>query len=72
LLRNCWKAQVTISLPRIRPCAGEFQPLTHISDRELVQLVCAFRLMFPDVGLVLSRANRRSCATAFPAGHHAR
>jgi 2-iminoacetate synthase len=54
LLRNCWKAQITISLPRIRPCAGEFQPLTHISDRELAQLVCAFRLMFPDVGLVLS------------------
>jgi 2-iminoacetate synthase len=54
LLRNCWKAQLTISLPRLRPCAGEFQPLTHITDRELVQLVCAFRLMFPDAGLVLS------------------
>jgi 2-iminoacetate synthase len=54
LLRNCWKAQVTISLPRLRPCAGQFQPLTHITDRELVQLVCAFRLLFPDVGLVLS------------------
>ena len=54
LLRNCWKAQLTISLPRLRPCAGEFQPLTHLSDRELVQLVCAFRLIFPDVGLVLS------------------
>ena len=54
LLRHCWKAQVTISLPRLRPCAGEFQPLTHLSDRELAQLICAFRLMFPDVGLVLS------------------
>lgn len=54
LLRNCWKACLTISLPRLRPCAGEFQPLTHMTDRELVQLVCAFRLMFPDVGLVLS------------------
>jgi 2-iminoacetate synthase len=54
LLRNCWKAAVTISLTRMRPCAGEFQPLTHMSDRELVQLMCAFRLMFPDVGLVLS------------------
>ncbi|MBI3851982.1 MAG: 2-iminoacetate synthase ThiH [Verrucomicrobia bacterium] len=54
LLRNCWKAQLTISLPRLRPSAGEFEPLSHISDRELVQLVCAFRLMFPDVGLVLS------------------
>ena len=54
LLRNCWKAQVTISLPRLRPCAGEFEPLTHLSDRELVQLVCAFRLFLPDAGLVLS------------------
>jgi 2-iminoacetate synthase len=54
LLRHCWKAQVTISLPRLRPCAGEFQPLTQMSDRDLAQLVCAFRLMFPDVGLVLS------------------
>jgi 2-iminoacetate synthase len=54
LLRTCWKSQLTISLPRLRPCAGEFQPLTHMSDRELVQLVCAFRLFLPDVGLVLS------------------
>ncbi len=54
LLRHCWKAQVTISLPRLRPCAGEFQPLTHLADRELVQLICAFRLFLPDVGLVLS------------------
>jgi 2-iminoacetate synthase len=54
LLRNCWKASVTISLPRLRPCAGEFQPLTRMTDRDLAQLICAFRLMFPDVGLVLS------------------
>jgi 2-iminoacetate synthase len=54
LLRSCWKAQLTISLPRLRPCAGEFKPRTPMSDRDLVQLVCAFRIMFPDVGLVLS------------------
>jgi 2-iminoacetate synthase len=54
LLRHCWKAQITISMPRLRPSAGEFQPLTHLTDRELAQLVCAFRLMFPDVGIVLS------------------
>ena len=54
LLRHCWRAQLTISLPRLRPCAGDFQPRTQMTDRELVQLVCAFRLMFPDVGLVLS------------------
>ena len=54
LLRQCWKAQLTISLPRLRPCAGEFEPPTHLSDRELAQLICAFRLFLPDVGLVLS------------------
>lgn len=54
LLRNCWKAALTISTVRIRPCAGEFEPLTHITDRELAQLICALRLMFPDVGIVLS------------------
>jgi 2-iminoacetate synthase len=47
-------AALTISTVRLRPCAGEFQPLTHISDRELAQLVCALRIMFPDVGIVLS------------------
>ena len=54
LLRHCWKAQLTLSLPRLRPHAGEFQPLTKMTDRELTQLICALRLMFPDVGLVLS------------------
>lgn len=54
LLRNCWKAQLTISLPRLRPCAGEFEPLTKMTDRDLAQLVCAFRLFLPDAGLVLS------------------
>jgi 2-iminoacetate synthase len=54
LLRHCWKAQLTISVPRLRPCAGQFEPLTHMTDRELVQLVCALRLALPDVGLVLS------------------
>jgi len=54
LLRHCWKAQLTISLPRLRPCAGEFQPPTSLGDRELVQLVAAFRLFLPDAGIVLS------------------
>jgi 2-iminoacetate synthase len=54
LLRSCWTAQLTVSFPRLRPCAGEFQPLTHMSDREMAQLICAFRLLLPDAGLVLS------------------
>jgi len=54
LLRHCWRAQLTISLPRLRPCAGEFEPPQPLGDRELVQLVCALRILLPDAGLVLS------------------
>jgi 2-iminoacetate synthase len=54
LSRHCWKAQLTVSLPRLRPCAGEFQPPAPMSERDLVQLVCAMRLFLPDAGLVLS------------------
>jgi 2-iminoacetate synthase len=54
LLRHCWKAQLTISLPRLRPCAGEFDPPRPMADRDLVQLVCALRIFLPDAGLVLS------------------
>jgi 2-iminoacetate synthase len=69
LLRNCWKAQLTLSLPRLRPHAGEFQPLNEIKDRDLVQLVCALRLAFPDVGLVLStREPARLRDGLFPLG----
>jgi 2-iminoacetate synthase len=54
LLRRCWKAQFTVSLPRLRPCAGEFKPRHSLADRDLVQLVCALRICFPQVGIVLS------------------
>jgi len=54
LLKHCWKAQITVSLPRIRPCAGNFKPVDLISDRDLTQLICALRLFLPDVGIVLS------------------
>jgi 2-iminoacetate synthase len=54
LLRHCWRAFLTVSVPRLRPCAGEFEPRTHMHDRDLAQLICALRLFLPDVGLVLS------------------
>jgi 2-iminoacetate synthase len=58
LLQRCWQAQITVSLPRLRPAAGGFRPLFSISDRELAQLVCALRITFPQVGIVLSTRER--------------
>lgn len=54
LLRTCWRAQFTVSLPRLRPCAGSFAPRHPLPDREFIQLVCALRICFPQVGIVLS------------------
>jgi len=54
LLKHCWKSQFTICFPRLQPAAGGFQPRYDLPDRAYVQLVCAVRLCFPQVGIVLS------------------
>jgi len=54
LMKHFWKCQITLSLPRIRPAAGGFQPKHIISDREFAQLICALRLFLPDAGIILS------------------
>lgn len=54
LLKHCWKAYITVSFPRLRPAAGEFKPLYPVSDRDFIQLLCALRITFPQIGIVLS------------------
>jgi 2-iminoacetate synthase len=54
LLKTCWKAQLTVSLPRLKPAAGDFEPRHPLPDREMLQLICALRLTFPHVGIVMS------------------
>ncbi|MEI6715210.1 MAG: 2-iminoacetate synthase ThiH [Verrucomicrobiota bacterium] len=54
LSKRCWKAQFTVSTPRLRPCAGAFQPSYFLGDRDFTQLMCAIRMCFPQVGIVLS------------------
>lgn len=54
LLKHCWQSDLTVSLPRLRPAAGEFQPPYSLGDRALARLTCAFRICFPQVGIVLS------------------
>ncbi|HVL92566.1 MAG TPA: 2-iminoacetate synthase ThiH [Acidimicrobiales bacterium] len=54
LQRRWWRCELTISLPRLRPAAGGFEPAAPVGDRDLAQLVCALRLALPDVALSLS------------------
>lgn len=58
LFKRCWQSQISVSLPRLRPAAGGFRPLFSMTDRELAQLVCALRIIFPQVGIVLSTRER--------------
>lgn len=46
--------QLSIALPRLRPCSGGIESSFPVSDRELVQLYCAFRLLAPEIDLTLS------------------
>ena len=63
LVRRYWKTFVTVSFPRLRPAAFAVPPEHPVSDADLARLVCAFRLLLPDVGLVLSTRE----SPAFPA-----
>lgn len=54
LVRRWWRCEVTVSLPRLRPAAGDVTPAHPVDDHSFVQLLCALRLLLPDVGLVLS------------------
>lgn len=54
LMRKFWQSRVSINFPRIREAAGHFTPPHPVSDRDLVQMICAMRLILPDIELVLS------------------
>lgn len=54
LQKKYWRTKYSISFPRIRPSKGAFEPNIIVSDKELVQLICAYRLMNEDVELSIS------------------
>lgn len=54
LQQTYWQSRYSISFPRLRPCAGGIEPASIMSEPQLVQLICAFRLFAPDVELSLS------------------
>ena len=54
LQKYFWRTKYSISFPRIRPHFGGFQPDFPISDKELAQLIWAFRIFDEDVELALS------------------
>jgi 2-iminoacetate synthase len=54
IIHRWWRCEVAIAMPRLRPAAGGYQPTAPLSDAEFVQLLCALRIVLPDVGISLS------------------
>ena len=54
MLKNYWRVKYSVSLPRLCECEGGYPPASLVSDKELAQLIFAYRLAFPDVGVNLS------------------
>ncbi|WP_075342640.1 2-iminoacetate synthase ThiH [Tenacibaculum agarivorans] len=54
LQKNYWKTKYSISFPRLRPHSGGLEPKVEMTDPDLVQLICAYRLFDEDVELSIS------------------
>jgi 2-iminoacetate synthase len=54
LEKKFWKTRYSISFPRLRPAEGLIEPKVVISDKELVQLICAWRIYNEEIELSIS------------------
>ncbi|UNY99923.1 2-iminoacetate synthase ThiH [Zhouia spongiae] len=58
LQKTYWKTKYSISFPRLRPFSGGLEPKVEMTDPDLVQLICAYRLLDEDVELSISTRER--------------
>ena len=54
LEKRFWQTRYSISFPRLRPATGLIEPKVVISDKELVQLICAWRIFNEEIELSIS------------------
>ncbi|MFN6945826.1 MAG: 2-iminoacetate synthase ThiH [Cytophagaceae bacterium] len=54
LEKTYWQTKYSISFPRLRPYTGNVEPKVNMLNRELVQLICAYRIFNEEVELSLS------------------
>lgn len=54
LEKTYWQSKYSLSFPRLRPFSGGLEPKVTMNDKELVQLICAYRLFNEEVELSIS------------------
>lgn len=54
LEKTYWKTKYSLSFPRLRPFSGGLEPKVEMTDAELVQLICAYRIWNEEVEISVS------------------
>lgn len=54
LQKTYWKTRYSISFPRLRPFSGGLEPKVEMTDPDLLQVICAYRLLDEEVELSIS------------------
>jgi len=54
LEKTYWQTKYSISFPRLRPCANGVELKSIMTDKELVQLICAYRIFNEEIELSMS------------------
>ncbi|WP_066632155.1 2-iminoacetate synthase ThiH [Labilibacter marinus] len=54
LEKTYWRTKYSISFPRLRPHAGSFEPNYPVNDKQLVQLISAYRIFNGELEISLS------------------
>ena len=54
LQKKYWRSRYSINFPRLRPSESGYKPNFTVSDKDIVQLSCAFRIFDPDIDISFS------------------
>lgn len=60
LEKKYWQTRYSVSFPRLRPAEGILEPKSVMTDKQLVQLICAYRIFNESVELSISTRENAS------------
>ncbi|MGX7667230.1 2-iminoacetate synthase ThiH [Flavobacterium pedocola] len=69
LQKTYWQSKYSVSFPRLRPAEGIIEPNFIMEDKDLLQLICAYRLWNEDLEISIStRENEKFRDNIIPIG----
>ena len=69
LQKKYWQSKYSVSFPRLRPAEGIMEPNFIMNDKDLTQLICAYRIWNPDLEISIStRENEKFRDNIIPIG----